>query len=137
MLPVLTASATSEVRLSDLVDRLGEEFHLTDDEMQQLLPSGKQTALANRTGWAKFHLAKAGLVRTTRRGYFEATERGRGVLAQNPKRIDLGFLSQFPEFAEFIKAGQSGTRLLNKATEIVKDSSPTPDELLRETHLEI
>jgi restriction system protein len=138
MLPVLKAAAADEVRLSDVVDRLAEEFRLTDDEKQQLLPSGKQTTLANRTGWAKFHLAKAGLVRTTRRGYFDATERGREVLAQSPKRIDLGFLSRFPEFAEFMKAGQDGNQLLAKRTsDVIKDSNRTPDELLRDTHQEI
>jgi restriction system protein len=52
MLPVLQAAA-SEVRISDLVARLSDEFQLTDEEKSQLLPSGHQRTLANRTGWAK------------------------------------------------------------------------------------
>jgi restriction system protein len=32
MLPVLKAAAKGEVRISDLVDRLAEEFQLTDKE---------------------------------------------------------------------------------------------------------
>jgi restriction system protein len=135
MLPVLKAAATNEVRLSDLVDRLAEEFHLTEDEKLQLLPSGKQTTLSNRTGWAKTYLTKAGLVRTTRRGYFEATEPGREVLAQHPLRIDIGFLSQFPQFEEFRKAGQEENSSFSKpSSEIAKDSRQTPDEQLRDTH---
>jgi restriction system protein len=104
MLPVLKAAATNEVRLRDLVDRLAEDFHLTDDEKRTLLPSGRQTTLANRMGWAKTYLAKAGLARATRRGYFQATERGQEVLRQNPARIDIGVLSQFPEFENALRA---------------------------------
>lgn len=140
MLPVLKAAA-SEVRLSDLVARLADEFRLTDDEKNQLLPSGRQRTLANRTGWAKTYLSKAGLIKTTRRGYFEATDRGREILKRNPQpqRIDIAFLSQYPEFEEFRRAGrddeQSGPE--PPITEVVADSNETPDELLRATYVEI
>ena len=138
MLPVLKAAGTNEVRLRDLVDRLAEDFHLTDDEKRKLLPSGRQTTLANRMGWAKTYLAKAGLVRATRRGYFQATERGQEVLRQNPERIDIGFLSQFPEFEKF-RAGEEETSstLSEPVSEAVGGSNRTPDELLRATHQEI
>lgn len=138
MLPVLKAAATDEVRLSDLVDRLAEDFKLTNDEKGQLLPSGRQTTLANRTGWAKTYLTKAGLVRATRRGYFRATERGQEALAKNPERIDIRFLSQFPEFEEFRRSGQEETPILGEPiSEVVEGSNRTPDELLRATHREI
>jgi restriction system protein len=94
MLPVLKAAANGEVRLSDLVERLAAEFHLSEEERRQLLPSRRQTTLANRTGWARTYLAKAGLVRAIRRGYLEATERGREILAQAPARIDINYLSK-------------------------------------------
>lgn len=139
MLPVLQAAA-SEVRISDLVARLSDEFQLTDEEKSQLLPSGHQRTLANRTGWAKTYLTKAGLIKTTRRGYFEATDRGREILGRNPQpqRIDIAFLSQYPEFEEFRRAGrddeQSGPEPI---TEIVGATKETPDELLRATYVEI
>jgi restriction system protein len=124
--------------MSDLVDGLAQEFRLTEDEKRQLLPSGRQTTFANRAGWAKTYLAKAGLVRATRRGYFQATERGLEVLAQTPERLDISFLSRFPEFEEFRRAGQEDTSNLSQATtEIVENSNRTPDELLRATHQEI
>ena len=138
MLPVLKAAAAGEIRLSDLVERLADDFHLTDDERRQILPSGRQTALANRTGWAKTYLAKAGLVRSTRRGYFQATERGQEMLRSHPARIDIKLLSQFREFEEFRKSGQENTSPLNPPiSAVVEDSSQTPDELLRATHQEI
>lgn len=49
-----------------------------------------------------------GLLVRPRRSVYAITERGREVLAANPERIDLGVLSEFPEFAEFRKA--SGAR---------------------------
>lgn len=137
MLPVLKAAGTNEVRLSDLVERLAADFHLTEDEKGQLLPSGRQTTLANRVGWAKTYLAKAGLVRTTRRGYFEATERGREVIAEVPQRIDIGFLSRYPEFEEFRRAVRGESTSAEPVAEIVPSSNKTPDELLRATHQEI
>jgi restriction system protein len=66
-----------------------------------MLPSGQQSVLANRVGWAKTHLKKAGLLDNPKRGYVTISERGKQVLAQKPERIAIGFLNQFPEFKEF------------------------------------
>jgi restriction system protein len=111
---------------------------VTEEERRQLLPSGRKTALANRIGWARTYLAKAGLIKATRRGHFEATERGRKILALAPARIDVRFLSQFPEFEGFRKAAPGDAESSDDAAgEIVECSSQTPDEILRATHQEI
>ncbi|MCL6559753.1 MAG: restriction endonuclease, partial [Firmicutes bacterium] len=55
----------------------------------------------NRVGWARTYLKKAGLLESTRRGYFRITERGLEVLKKSPSRIDVHFLEQFAEFREF------------------------------------
>ncbi len=39
---------------------LADEFHLSDGERTQLLPSGKQSVFSNRVAWAKSHLNKLG-----------------------------------------------------------------------------
>jgi restriction system protein len=138
MLPVLRAAGRGEIRASDLVESLADEFKLSDEQRRQLLPSGRQTTLANRTGWARTYLAKAGLVKATRRGYLEATERGQEVLANAPAHIDIRFLSQFPEFEEFRKSSREGIEGSDEAAgEIVERSTRTPDEILRATHQEI
>jgi restriction system protein len=46
-------------------------------------------------------MKKAGLLDTPRRGNIAITSRGREVLSSAPKRIDVAFLQQFPEFVEF------------------------------------
>lgn len=42
-----------EARISDVVERLAGDFALSADERSHLLPSGRQTAFANRVHWAK------------------------------------------------------------------------------------
>ena len=84
MLPVLRASATGEVRISDVVDKPATQLGLTPEERAELLPSGKQTMFGNRVHWAKTYLGKAGLLESTRRGHFKITPRGQEVIASNP-----------------------------------------------------
>ena len=71
MLPVLKASAAGEVKISDVVTLLGKQLALSEEELSDLLPSGKQTTFVNRVNWAKSYLGKAGLVTLTKRGHFE------------------------------------------------------------------
>jgi restriction system protein len=101
MLPVLSASLDGEIRIGDLVERLAEKLALTPKERAELLPSGKQTPFSNRVHWAKTYLSKAGLLESTRRGYFKITPRGLQVVESKHGRIDVKFLSQFEEFQEF------------------------------------
>ena len=80
MLPLLkVAGDGQEHRVSDVVDLLARDFKLTEEERQQLLPSGKQTTFANRVHWAKTYLGQAGLLEATRRAHFRITDRGRKV----------------------------------------------------------
>src|SRR5437879_6553754 len=82
MLPVLKLAAKAEVTVKECIDQLAKSFKLTDAEREQLLPSGKQTTFSNRVHWAKTYLVQAGLLKLTRRGHIQATERGMSVLAR-------------------------------------------------------
>ena len=55
----------------------------------------------NRVGWARTYLKKAGLLESKKRGYFNITEEGLKVLEQNPPKINIDFLMQFPGYVEF------------------------------------
>lgn len=102
MLPLLVfAGDGKEHALRECIEVLAEEFHLTNEAMNALLPSGQQRIFDNRVSWARTYLKKAGLVENTRRGYIRITDRGREVLANKPKRITYAFLRQFPGFVEF------------------------------------
>jgi restriction system protein len=95
------ASDGAEHTLKDAVPALADPFHLTDVERTELLPSGQQAVFQNRVAWANTFLKKAELLRAPRRGIFTITDRGKKLLAQNPPKIDVKLLEQFPEFLAF------------------------------------
>lgn len=102
MLPVLRAVADGqEHRFRNVVETLANEYQLTDEERNALLPSGTAPLFDNRVGWARTYLKQADVVESRKRGYFNITERGKALLAQNPDRIDNRTLDQYPEFATF------------------------------------
>lgn len=130
MLPVLEAGSLGELSIGDLTDQLSEKFKLTDDQRAQLLPSGKQTKFSNRVQWAKTYLSKAGLLESTKRAHFKTTARGKSVLAAKPEKIDIKFLTQFPEFSAF----RFPTAQPKKETVPVLAADLTPDETMRAAH---
>jgi hypothetical protein len=102
MLPLLKLAGDGQPHtLAEAVERLAEEFQLSDDDRAQLIRSG-QTRLYNRVGWTTTYLKKAGLLQAVGPGRFQLTDRGRDVLASQPAAIDVAFLeSRFPEISEF------------------------------------
>ena len=104
MLPLLSfAGDSKEHSIREAVNFLGAEFKLTDKELRELLPSRQQEMFSNRVNWAKTYLKKAGLINSTRRGYFQISDRGLSDLQKKPARIDIKFLRQYPEFIDGLK----------------------------------
>jgi len=131
MLPLLRfAGDRQEHSLRETIDALADEFALSDDERKALLPSGQQQVFDNRVGWARTYLTKAALLQSTRRAHYEITQRGLDVLAANPTRVDVKFLDQFEEFAQFraLKGTRSGGAHAAVPTESEQDT--TPEEAL-------
>lgn len=131
MLPVLRlASDQQDHKFSDSVQSLAAEFSLSEEEENELLPSGSQAVFNNRVGWARSFLKQAGLLASPQRGFFKITERGIQLLAENPERINVSLLERYPEFQEFRnrKKGQSQTNGVNNFIEIV--TSETPEDTL-------
>lgn len=128
MLPLLKfASDGQEHSLRETIEALADKFALSVEERNELLPSGQQAIFDNRVGWARTYLKKAGVLETTRRGYYRITERGQQILHQNPRKINTAFLRQFPEFVEF----QKTTRVrLDEAEEEGSNETQTPEEMI-------
>lgn len=135
MLPLLQFGGDGqEHSLRETLDALADEFALTDEERSQLLPSGQQAAFANRVGWARTYLKKAGLLESTRRGYCRITERGKGVLSEKPSEISHAYLKRFPEFVEFVKPSRPGDR---EGDEEELDETQTPEERIEAAYEEV
>jgi len=95
-------------KISEAFVVLAKHFSLTEEELNELLPSGTQRRWHNRVNWACYDLFRAGLLDRPKRGLYVITESGRKVAEQKPKLIDRDFLMQFPQFVEFAQA--TGTR---------------------------
>ncbi|WP_211532412.1 winged helix-turn-helix domain-containing protein [Methanobacterium alkalithermotolerans] len=102
MLPFLKlAGDKKEHSMRNTFEQLANQFQLTEEEKNDLLPSGTQPIFENRVGWARTYLKKAGLVESRKRGYFNITGEGLKVLEQSLDKIDVDFLMQFPDFVKF------------------------------------
>ncbi len=103
MLPLLQLSADrAEHSFQEAVEVLASHFKLSNEERAELLPSGVQTRFANRVGWARTDLKKAGLLDATRRAHFRITDRGEALLAEKPEALSYKFLRRYPEYLEYI-----------------------------------
>lgn len=127
MLPLLRfLENETEHNIGEVVDSLAKDFNLSTEERQQLLGSGQQTVIRNRAGWARTYLKKAGLIASTRRGFFRITESGKKVLASKPERIDVKYLERFPEFVAFRELRHE--RPDEPAVTVSTSSDATPEE---------
>jgi restriction system protein len=125
MLPLLAlAGDGQEHSLREAIEALSTRFGLTGEERRDLLPSGRQPTFDNRVGWARTYLKKAGLLASTRRGYFRITQRGLDVLDKQPPAIDTAYLKQFPEFVKF----QTPAQKEEEQAPPEPDDGATPEE---------
>lgn len=128
MLPLLRYCADGQSYTKrDAIPVLAKEFGLSDADLAELLPTGRQEKFNNRVGWTKTYLKQAGLLEITERGVFRITPRGQEVLTQAPARIDMRYLERFPEYQAF--KARSRNRDDSQASEAMQ-AETTPEELL-------
>jgi restriction system protein len=135
MLPVLQCLASGQVVDAKSIRKsIAEVFSLNDEEKQELLPSGKQTVINNRIGWAITYMKKAGLISSAGKGQYLITDNGQKVLASNLNRIDVKFLKQFSAaFKDFHQAKPSGKQQPEEVEKPLVDDE-TPDEMLQQAY---
>jgi len=134
MLPLLKFLGDGkEHSLSETIEHISKTYNLTEEQKKEQLASG-QTIIHNRVGWARTYLKKAGLLESTRRGYFRITQRGVEVLKQNPSEINIKYLEQFPEFVEFRAIKKDEEKTVEQKTII---ESLDPKELLENAYQKI
>lgn len=84
----------------EVIGEVAADMHLSDDDIREMLPSGKQPTYVNRIMWARTYLNKVGLIDTPTRGHYRITDEGRKALKSGEK-IDLDYLKQYKAFDEF------------------------------------
>jgi restriction system protein len=138
MLPFLSfLSDRRDHGYSEMATLLAEHFSLSDEDRNDLVPSGKQTRLINRVHWVSTYFKKAGLVQSADRGKFRITSRGLDLLARNTDRIDMKTLEEYPEYVAFRNQRNRGSlRVRDDEPQIVVEpvESKTPDEVLDDSY---
>lgn len=138
ILPALKFHADrGEHTLIEAYNHLADEFHLTEEERNELLPSGNERTFYNRVRWAFIYLKKAGLLEKVMRGMNRITPRGTDVLKESPQTINDKYLMRFEEFREFKNADSKPEEATSTVKEKVveeTDSTQTPDEAIQEAY---
>ncbi len=130
MLPLLTSLKDGKEHSSkELIAKLIFDFNLTEEEINEQLPSQRQPTINNRIHWANIYLRKAGLIDSVSRGIYRITEEGLRVLNENPTRIDVKFLSKYPDFVEFQKGTSKVISTKNEKNQEL-EITQTPEEAL-------
>ncbi len=140
MLPALRAlSDRAEARIKTVRARIAVAEKLTSDDLNELLPSGKQSVFLNRVSWAVMYLERAGLVRRVRRAVYKLTEDGAKVLNRDLPRVDLSVLQRYPAFVQWQEtvnkpSQEQALPLSQKRARPVPPRKETPEESLHRAH---
>ncbi len=137
MLPLLRVAADGEEhRFRDTVEVLAQQFGVTNDERNEMLPSETAPLFDNRVGWARTYLKQAGLISSRKRGLLQITDRGRTLLKTKPSKIDVALLDQFDEFRSFRTRRRNSSPVVSLDDPIPPSSEPevrsdqTPEDQL-------
>jgi restriction system protein len=129
MLPVLSAFNNGAQSVAEVLPDLQRVFGVTDQEAEELLPSGRVTTLQSRAHWARTYLSKAGLLSSPSRNRHVITDAGKRLLSTAPARIDMKTLEQFPAYLAWREKEQSSATTPQKSPVVdVSSISETPDE---------
>jgi restriction system protein len=75
-------------RPEEVEDVIAEQLGLSEENKNEQIPSG-QSRFSNKVNWARFYLAKAGLIDSSIRGVWSLTEKGRTTVLNPDQAFDL------------------------------------------------
>lgn len=134
-LPLLQFAADGEIHtVNEAREALAASMEISGEDRSELLPSGTQSKFDNRTAWAKSYFVQAKVLESPSRGRLRITERGKELLGQGHRSIDINILEQYPEFVEF-RYHRKGKSAVQK--EDVKVEDETPEETLQKSYQSI
>lgn len=126
MLPMLELIHAGHERIDDCLPFIQQRFNLSNEQMEALIPSGKQTTMSNRAHWARNHMKHAGLVEATSRGRYRSTKLGSDLLAEHLARIDKAVLERFPLYKDWISPRTNAFNVV--AADLPAVEIATPEE---------
>jgi restriction system protein len=115
--------------MTEIREHIENYLGLSDEERGELIPSGSATRSANRVGWCRTHLAKAGLIEKMDWGIYRITEAGKKVVANPPSKFDLKFLDTIPKHQAWFHAPK---KEIPARAETSPDEAQPPNERIEE-----
>ncbi|SKB08019.1 restriction system protein [Prosthecobacter debontii] len=127
MLPLLLVlgAAEKDLHQKECTQRVSDALQLTEAQRSERLPSGIQTYVHNRIGWAGWYMQQAGLVMKPKKGFLRITEEGRALLAKSPTSIDNKLLATYPSFQEKVMRRAEDETTAAVMTAIPDEQTPT------------
>ena len=119
--------------IKDVRNSIAHSMQLSDEDLSEMVPSGKQTTFSNRILWARTYLDKAGLIETPSRGHYRITPEGLKALASGSK-IDLAYLKQYERFNDFHNSASPNKDI---ADDIETGANKSPMEILNEAFSQV
>jgi len=79
--------ANGTMKLRDFIEPLSEHYGLTDEEVNEMYPSGNGHIFYDRVSWALSYLNMGGLLDKPKRGMYKINQTGIDLL-KNPEKVD-------------------------------------------------
>lgn len=143
MIPILRMLADGEVRKrQEICLAMADHFALSEEERQDMLPSGGVATYTSRAGWALSYLVKAELIERPKRGFHRITEQGRAILARGVESLTTADLrSGSTGFETWYRESIQGRRSSSGEADDAPSSAPEneavtapPEETLERAH---
>ncbi|MFA6960093.1 MAG: restriction endonuclease [Opitutaceae bacterium] len=129
----LLAEKNEFMRIRDVFQMLAPRFHLTDEDLTRMLPSGTQLVWHNRVNWACYDLYRAGALDRPSKGQYRINDYGRNLLKDAPARLTRTYLGKVSSnFASFIEPSVTpGPRAeIGQVVEDENQPDTTPEETI-------
>lgn len=123
MTPALKLLKDAPRAAKEILTTICEQLHISQEEQQEMLPSGQQTIVANRLNWAISYMYNAGLIVRVKRGFYQTSTSGIEAL-KTGQTINNKFLNQYQSFRDFkTRSHKTDTPQLQQTEE--QDLDPT------------
>jgi 5-methylcytosine-specific restriction protein B len=117
LLDALRSSDPDPMRPADAFNWIRRAVDVPDEDLSRSIVGGSQTIFENQVHWARFYLAKAGLVTNPKRGLWGLTPTGRDTHLTPESTLDL--------YASVREANRSGRE--DEGTAPAPESDPSGD----------
>lgn len=131
MFPILKLLSDGNIHYKkDIFANMAINFKLTQQQMEETLPSQAEPTYINRIGWAITYLKKAGLLESPSRAHFSITKEGMKIVKDNVTNLNSKYLRKYPSFLEFQNLSNSKTEHNNVPEDNDKETETPVEKMI-------